>query len=418
MSDSLTAPAFSLEERAIQTVLVVDDSRLQRRILASLLVRWGMRVIEAESGEAALDLIRTEPIDLIFSDWMMPGMTGVELCRRFRALPLEGYVYFVLLTSKSERAAVTEGLMKGADDFLVKPVSSDELKARIMAADRIISQERELQEKNRLLGHTLDELRKLYDAVDRDLIEARKLQQSLVPRGSLPLPGAVLSFMFQPSGHVGGDLVGRIPISATRFGVYAIDVSGHGVASAMITARLAATLGSAAPEQNVALEMRAGAIAMRDPAAICARLNQQFLDEMQTEHYFTAILADIDLTTGRVRFAQAGHPNPLVQRKGGAVEFCGRGGLPIGLVEEAVHEVTEIVLAPGDRLFLYSDGVTDCPRIGGEMLEEAGLAAFFEGAPQAAGSQLLDLLSWHLNEALEGDGLPDDVSGILLERLG
>lgn len=161
-------------------VLIVDDSNAQRRILTLQLKRWGYRVTEAASGEAALALCQDQRFDIVLSDWVMPGMTGLELCQAFRRLPREGYGYFILLTSKSEKAEIADGLENGADDFLTKPVNSDELRARLRAGERIVGMQQELLEKNRLVGSTLDQLQKLYDSLDRDLIEAKKLQQSLI----------------------------------------------------------------------------------------------------------------------------------------------------------------------------------------------------------------------------------------------
>ena len=82
-------------------VLVVDDSKAQRKILQMQLTRWGYQVTEAASGEEALALCMAQDFDIILSDWMMPGMTGLEFCRVFRTLPREGYGYLILLTSKS-----------------------------------------------------------------------------------------------------------------------------------------------------------------------------------------------------------------------------------------------------------------------------------------------------------------------------
>ena len=95
------------------------------------------------------------------------------------ALAGDAYVYFVLLTSKSEKEALTEGLTEGADDFLSKPVNADELRARILAADRIISTDRLLHDRNRDLANVNAQLARVNDALERDLIEARRLQQAL-----------------------------------------------------------------------------------------------------------------------------------------------------------------------------------------------------------------------------------------------
>ena len=159
-------------------VLVVDDSKLQRRILSALLKRGGHSVTEADSGIAALELLQNQTFNFVLSDWMMPGMTGPELCRSLRAGGHENYCYFILLTSKSEKGEIAQGLDAGADDFLTKPVNADELRARITAGQRILDMQSELQRKNRLVRATLDELQALYDGVDRDLIEARELQRS------------------------------------------------------------------------------------------------------------------------------------------------------------------------------------------------------------------------------------------------
>ena len=122
--------------RAIQRVLIVDDSRLQRRILGASLRKWGFVITEAESGEDALKICRTDPPDLVLSDWMMPGMSGLEFCDEFRRMPRENYGYFILLTSKSDKAEIASGLDAGADDFLTKPVNPGELRARISAGGR------------------------------------------------------------------------------------------------------------------------------------------------------------------------------------------------------------------------------------------------------------------------------------------
>ena len=205
-----------LDDSVIRQVLVVDDSRAQRRVLVATLTRLGFDVIEAESGEEALLILGSTHIDLVLSDWMMPGMTGLELCRRFRKMPRDQYGYFILLTSKNEKGAVARGLDIGADDFLTKPISPDELRARISAGDRILRMERELNEKNRLVIATLDEISTLYDALDRDLVQARKMQMSLVKDKLRDFGQSQVSLLLKPSGHVGGDLVGCIQACFSR----------------------------------------------------------------------------------------------------------------------------------------------------------------------------------------------------------
>lgn len=411
--------AASFDPDVPHRVLIVDDSRLQRRILSSSVKRWGFEVYEAASGEEALEICRTVSPDLVLSDWMMPGMNGLEFCDAFRKQTVDRYGYFILLTSKSEKNEVAMGLEAGADDFLTKPVDSHELRARIAAGERILRMQRELTQKNRLITETLDELQRLYDSLDSDLLEAKKLQQSLIPVRHKSFETGDVSLMLRSSGHVGGDLVGFFPAGEGHLGLYSLDVSGHGISSALMTARLAGYLSASAPDQNVALAKDAdGAYRCLPPEKVIETLNDLVLDEMETEHYFTLLLVDVDLKTGHLRMAQAGHPHPAIQRADGKIEQDGPGGFPVGLMSGIEFTQFETRLDPGDRILLLSDGVTECPGEDGNMLEEEGLADFMTRLADVKGPAFFEAMMWNLSEFAGGKPFPDDVSGILFEYRG
>ena len=402
-----------------RSILIVDDSKLQRKILTSLVKRWGFEVREAESGEQALEMCTVDQPDIVLSDWMMPGMNGLEFCQLFRNLANDEYGYFILLTSKGEKDEVTEGLQAGADDFLTKPINSDELRARISAGERILDMQRELTEKNRMIGDTLDELQRVYDSLDSDLMEAKKLQESLIRERHKSFPTAELSLLLRSSGHVGGDLVGFYPAAENHLGLFAIDVSGHGVSSALMTARLAGYLSASALDQNVALErLEDGTYQSLPPSDVVEILNNLVLDEMETEHYFTLLLVDVNLLTGEMILAQAGQPHPAVQRADGSVEQNGTGGFPVGLMSGIKFEQFEIQLNKGDRILILSDGVTECPGPNGEMFEEKGLEELMCDLRHVKGREFFDALIWNLTSFAENDEFPDDVSGILFEFNG
>ncbi|MBY6120562.1 fused response regulator/phosphatase [Mameliella alba] len=403
---------------AIQRVLVVDDSRAQLKMVETMVRRWGYEVMTADSGHQALEIVRQTPPDLILSDWMMPGMTGLEFCRHFRSLSQNGYGYFILLTSKSEKGDIAKGLDAGADDFLTKPVNAHELRARIKAGERIVSMERQLSEKNRQVSDALEELREIHTAIDNDLRQARTIQQSLVPERICEVLTSRVSLLLRPCGHVGGDLVGVFKPGFGRLGLYSIDVSGHGITSAMVTARVAGYLSSTFPEQNVALERRFDRFyAMREPAETAQMLNQRLAADPGVEEYLTMAYVAADLASGRMRMVQAGHSPPLLLRADGSHDFIGDGGLPIGLVDEVSYDQHDFQLQSGDRLLLYSDGFTEAVMKNGEMLGDDGLVEIFrESARTGSGPDLLEDMFWRLTQQMESAAkLGDDVSAALLE---
>ncbi len=132
-------------------ILIVDDDPVSCRMLAAAVARMGYDVVTASNGLEAWDVLRAEQIGLVVTDWMMPGMDGLELVRRIRGDELGRYVYVILLTSRGESRDAAEALEAGADDFIAKPAHRDELTARLKAGRRILDLQDALHEKNLLL---------------------------------------------------------------------------------------------------------------------------------------------------------------------------------------------------------------------------------------------------------------------------
>ncbi|MGR3502129.1 PP2C family protein-serine/threonine phosphatase [Pseudaestuariivita sp.] len=408
--------------QGIRRVLVADDSTLQRRILTSSLKRWGFDVVEAASGTEAMALCEEALPDLVLSDWMMPGMDGLEFCTAFRALCGDKhYGYFILLTSKHEKDEVARGLETGADDFLTKPFDASELRARIRAGGRLVSMQKQLSAQNAVVQETLSELQTVYDALDKDIANARKIQEALIPEKSRKFGKSRVSLLLKPCGHVGGDMVGMFSPGHDMVGFYGIDVSGHGITSAMMTARVGGYLSPTHLDQNVAMHRRMERFyAMHPPEVLAQHLNDRFTTDSGVEEYFTMAYAVVDQTSGLLRAVQAGHPHPLVLRVDGRREFLGAGGVPIGLLPGVPFESFETVLSPGDRVLFYSDGFTEAVTQYGAMLEEEGLIRLVDACkPAAFGTEFLDDLYWHLRQELGPGTQPDDdVSAVLYEFNG
>lgn len=397
-------------------VLVLDDSRAQRMLLVAHLRRWGHEVVECATADAALAAMADPSIGLVISDWVMPGLTGPEFCRRLRQLKRDGYVYVILLTSRSEDGALAEGLSAGADDFLTKPVRPPELRARLNAGGRIVAMQHDLLQKNQLLSGALDELRTLYSALDHDLDEARRLQSAQMQDRFRRFGAVDVSLWLKASGHIGGDMVGCFPVDERTVGVFGLDVSGHGVAAAMIATRVAGILSAATPDQNIALTRGGdGKLCALAPHLAAARLNDMILNEIRSERYFTLALGFLDLVTGQFQLVQAGHPHPLILRADGHVALVGEGGLPIGLIDGASYHSIGLTLAPGDRMLICSDGLLECPDPQGRLLDEGGLIALVKQAAHLRGPRFLAAIAAGLGAHAGSEVFPDDASALLVE---
>ncbi|MDO5641219.1 MAG: fused response regulator/phosphatase, partial [Paracoccus sp. (in: a-proteobacteria)] len=360
-------------------VMVVDGSRAQRRLLAICLDRAGYDTLEAATGDEALASFHRHRPDFILSDWMLETMSGPALCARIRALDDENaYTYFILLTLKAEPEDIAYGLENGADDFLAKPASAAELLGRLRAGERILQLQDQARQANRKLTETLGALNAAKAAMDRDLNDARRLQQGLIGERQAHFGPFSVANILRSAGAIGGDLTGSFAINARRFGVFAIDVSGHGVAAALLTARLA-TQFSTSVDQNAALFISEfGLYESRAPADLARYLNHLMLTDLHTDSYFTMVYAVIDHISGEVRMVQAGHPHPIVQRADGSFEVIGNGGLPIGMIEGAAYEEITLQLNPGERLLIASAGLWDAADSTGRPLGEEGLCAIMQ----------------------------------------
>ncbi|HCC6243120.1 TPA: response regulator, partial [Klebsiella pneumoniae] len=262
-----------------QHVLIVEDSLVYRRLLSRMLTQWGYIVSEAENGVAALAILENQPVSLVISDWEMPEMNGLMLCREVRRRQFGHYVYLILLTAREDPGDLTQGFAAGADDFLSKPVEQSELRARLHAGARILSLEADLAARNARLSEALRQ-------IEQDLELAARIQQSVLPAHQLRHQGFFSDWIFLPSAWVSGDIFNVFPLG-DRLGFYCVDVSGHGVGAAMMSLAVARQfLHGRAVERFLFTADNQPA----SPAEVVAILNGRFCsDETEIVSYFTLI---------------------------------------------------------------------------------------------------------------------------------
>jgi DNA-binding response OmpR family regulator len=142
-------------------ILIAEDEKISRRILEMTLTKAGYDAVAVEDGVKALESIQKEVPDMLITDWMMPELDGLELCRRIRTLNLTSYVYIIVLTALTQKEKIIEGLDVGADDYITKPFERTELLARVRAGERVIQLERSLRQKNKELSEALAQVKQL-----------------------------------------------------------------------------------------------------------------------------------------------------------------------------------------------------------------------------------------------------------------
>jgi two-component system, NtrC family, sensor kinase len=157
-------------------ILIVEDDIISRNMLKKMLVEMGNSVIEAVDGMQAWELLKSRKLKFIISDWMMPGMTGLELCKKIRSEPFSEYVYVIMLTAKDRKEDLVEVFRAGADDYIPKPFDPEELRARVMTGRRVIELEKRhtalastLMESRNKVRIVLDSLKEEIVSLDRDL---------------------------------------------------------------------------------------------------------------------------------------------------------------------------------------------------------------------------------------------------------
>lgn len=199
------------------------------------------------------------------------------------------------------------------------------------------------------------ETRKVFDLVKGELESAAEVHQGLLPADGTKIgPVRMHGFLF-PAAYGAGDLYGFHAIDGTHSAFYIMDVGGHGVVAASLALLVNRLL---APDANVESGSAVLGVDLRDPQAVVERLNRLFFGV--EEVFFTICYGVIDQVARVVRLVRAGHPFPILERNGARIEEIDSGGHAVGLAAELSLTAVDLAFEPGDRLFLYTDGLIEC----------------------------------------------------------
>ena len=331
-------------------------------MLENQLKQMGYDVLTASNGIEAWDIVQLGLVNFMITDWLMPELNGVDLCRKIRQSEMERYVYIILLTSKGDKNDLIQGMEAGADDFIVKPYLPSELKVRVRAGERVLQYEQTLVDQKRRLEETFSELSHTYDVIKGNLNLAGKLQKALLPPNSTIRDTIFFESFFIPCEIVAGDVFNFFPYSEDQIIFYLLDVAGHGIPAAMLSFTLSHMITPMPYTGKVLNPVNRETLYLDfgDPVKLATNLNQWFQGRPEGQLYFTMIYGIIDLAQKKIRFTQAGHPPLIYLPRGGTPKAVGDGGFPLGLFPNLSFDVYELDFRPGDRIFVYSDGVTEC----------------------------------------------------------
>ena len=222
-------------------------------------------------------------------------------------------------------------------------------------------------------------LRKANEQLSRDLDAAVRIQRSLLPGRQADIAGIDVEWVFEPCDRLGGDSFNVFQFADGVVGFYVLDVSGHGVVAALQAVALTRVLAATWPRRP----------ADPSPAQLLERLNREFPVDPDVPQYFTFLGGTLDPSTGRLRYASAGHPGLIHVPVGGAPLRLRAAGLPIGWFPDAEYDEFATRVAPGDRLYAYSDGVTEAMDEGDR---EFGVAGVLSSLAQTRGRPLGETL--------------------------
>jgi sigma-B regulation protein RsbU (phosphoserine phosphatase) len=391
------------------SILIVDDTPANLQVLAGMLKDRGYKVRPVPSGKLALLAVKREPPDLILLDINMPQMNGYEVCEQLKADELLAGIPVIFISALTDQLDKVKAFATGGLDYITKPFQMEELHARVETHLKLRRLQTELERANVQLAEANSRM-------TRDLKAAAKIQETFLPRNLPRVPGSNFAWVYRPCDELAGDGLNIIPLDEQNIAVYILDVSGHGVASALLSVTLCRLL--SLPSDPSSILMRdvdePKGIEITPPAEVAAHLNRFFPFDSATTQFATLLYGVLNTATGEFRYVSAGHPGPVHLPHDGVPVVLESDGSPIGLADDA-YEERLIQLAAGDRLYLYSDGVPEAMDAHGKSFGEARLLAAIDQDRSELLNDGVETLGESIARWLGSEKPQDDISILAVE---
>jgi len=380
------------------SILVVDDSATARRAMVQSLQKIGYsEILQACSGEEALEILFRSSVDLVILDIEMPGMNGMAVLWVMKRDPLLKEIPVIVLSGAQESETAATCIEAGAEDYLNKPCNPIILRARIESS----------LEKKKL--RDLDRVRLIEIQREKELLEItqRRLSKELddaahYVRSILPAPikttTHAIDWHYEPTGELAGDSFGYHQIDNDHLAIYLLDVCGHGVGAALLSVSVI----------NAIRTSSINGIDFYDPASVLEGLNATFPMERNNDMYFSIWYGVYHLPSRVLRHASAGHPPAFLLLPGEGIEEINEPGPITGLMPFAKYRSSSVSIPSGAYLLVVCDGTYEVSKSDGALLdfEEFKLFVDQNGRSEHAFGKLLDWI-----RSMNGPGpLADDFS--------
>lgn len=370
-------------------ILCIDDSRLNRAFIIKILTPLNMSVDEAENGLAGLEMLKNNSYDLILLDIIMPEMDGFGFLKEFSKSTREQFLPVILMTGLDDLNSKIKGLSTGADDYLLKPLNEQELIARVYSLLRLKDANTELFEKNKL--------------IKKELEAAKKIQRFIIPSDFSFMDYPSVSGIYKPIEDIGGDFFDCYRIDEKRSAFVIADVTGHGIPAAL-TMTMAKMLFSISAQK------------FSETGELMKEVNRQMKGTLLDTQYVTAFYLIYDREAGKLSYTNAGHTRALFFRESkNQVLALDSFGWFIGIADECDYEEKSVSVCSGDRLLIYTDGITEAKNSSSEDFGEVRLARFIKEKKSLKGEEFCTELMSSINSFIEKTPINDDIAFLNIE---
>jgi phosphoserine phosphatase RsbU/P len=318
------------------SILVVDDDPAIQRLLQRTLERQGYNIILASDGQEGLEKAKESRPAMIICDWLMPKMTGIEMCRQVKAIAELSTTFFILLTALGSVEDRVKGLDAGADDFLCKPIEMYELLARVRSGLRLHQLSSDLQKQKLLL--------------EAELGEAAEYVCSILPE-PLEEPPISIDVKFIPSRQLGGDSFDYFWLDARHIAIYLLDVAGHGLRAALPSLAVV----------NLLRSRGLNNVNYYYPSEVLKGLNRTFQMTDRNDKYFTIWYGVYNIKKRQLVYSSAGHPPAILFSHDSSETMIYQPlktwGFPIGMFPDSEYTDAYCRVNSDSCLYIFSDGI-------------------------------------------------------------